>query len=66
MTQTAESFLASWTHAYAKADPRDRETLARTVEQCVEDAGRIGITREALTLLAGGDLGAHLKKAALA
>jgi len=62
MPQTAENFLASWTAAYVSADPRDRGMLDVTVSLCFEDARRTGITREALTDAAGGDLGAHLKR----
>jgi hypothetical protein len=58
--QTAENFLASWTAAYVSADPRDRDTMDLTVALCFKDAARLGITREALTTLAGGDLGTHL------
>jgi hypothetical protein len=63
MPQTTENFLASWTAAYVKSDPRDRDTLDQTAELCFEDAGRLGITKQALTDLAGGDLGAHLARA---
>jgi hypothetical protein len=62
MTQTAIDFLDSWTHAYIKADPRDRGTLPTAVAQCFADAGRVGISKDALSELAGGDLGAHLTK----
>jgi hypothetical protein len=62
MPQTAENFLASWTAAYVSADPRDRDTFDLTVALCFNDAARLGITREALTALAGGDLGTHLRK----
>jgi hypothetical protein len=62
MAQTAETFLADWTAAYVKADPRDRDILDRTVALCFEDAGRLGITRQALTELASGDVGAHLTR----
>jgi hypothetical protein len=62
MTQALEEFLDSWTHAYIKADPRDRGTLPAAVAQCFADAGRVGISKEALSELAGGDLGAYLTK----
>lgn len=62
MLQTAENFLTSWTAAYVKADPRDRDELDQTVALCFEDADRVGLTREAVSELAGGDLSAHLTK----
>ena len=62
MAQTAENFLTSWTAAYVKADPRDLDELDQTVALCFEDADRLGITREAVAELAGGDLGVHLTR----
>lgn len=62
MPETAENFLASWTDAYLSADPRDRGKLEEAVALCFEDADREGITREALTDAAGGDVGAHLTR----
>jgi hypothetical protein len=62
MAHTAEDFLTSWTAAYVKADPRDLDELDQTVALCFEDADRLGLTKEAATEVAGGDLGIHLAR----
>ena len=62
MAQTAADFLTSWTAAYVKADPRDRDALDQSVALCFEDADRLGITGEAVSEIAGGNLGVHLTK----
>ena len=63
MVQAPEDFLAQWTASYVSADPCDRGTLLAAVALCTEDAGRLGISEQVLSELAGGDLGAHLTRA---
>jgi hypothetical protein len=58
-----EKFLTEWTAAYLEADVRDRGTPQTAAGVCLEDAGCSGISAEALTKAAGGDLAAYLRRA---